>query len=105
MKLSMLLHCTGCTKTRYDALRRREQLPFVSDGDGEPSKLAAELSKRQVYSLEDAFLLKMMLDVIDAGGVSVREAHYLLDAINPCNFERTLSTRHLMSRCSSPQAL
>lgn len=63
MLQSALLYCVDIKKPHFKALRARDQLPF----NLEPSK-----GTWQEFSLEDAFRLRLMLDLIggDGGGQS-----------------------------------
>lgn len=58
MKLTAMLHCTNLDRHRFNTLRRREQLPFLSAGVDET------VSKTARYTLDDAFRLALFLDLV-----------------------------------------
>ena len=61
MKRAALLHCANMELHRYKTLRHREQLPLtrgsVDDAD----------SRQANYTLEDAFTLRLLMDLIGQG--------------------------------------
>jgi len=80
MKRRAILFVTDCEEKRFDTLLFRRQLPFV------PAPLPMDLDltdplgdrakRRADYSIADAFLLRLMLDFMDQGGVDVESARY-----------------------------
>jgi len=61
MKLAALLSCTQMDRDRFNTLRRREQLPLVTGSADEAD------SRQSNYSLEDAFALRLFMDLIGQG--------------------------------------
>ncbi|MEM6677324.1 MAG: hypothetical protein AAF675_05580 [Pseudomonadota bacterium] len=76
MRRAGLLHITDCPLERFNSLRRRGQLPFFDDSKGE--ERSDQLSKWQDFSLEDAFNLRLLMDLMDAEGVAHSEADYVV---------------------------
>ena len=72
MKRSAMLYCADCTAPRYKVLKQREQLPFVPSDDDLDGKWAN-------FNLDDAFRLRLMLDLI--GGESKDETQ--LNGLGP----------------------
>jgi hypothetical protein len=61
MRLSGLLSLAGADKARFDALRRRDQLPFYGGPEGENARAHWRFSAGQ------AFALRLLLDLIGEG--------------------------------------
>ncbi|MFI0394932.1 hypothetical protein [Paracoccus jiaweipingae] len=59
MKRAALLNCTGLGAERFKLLQRDDLLPFFASGDD-------RVSRWQDYTLDDAFRLRLMMDLIDA---------------------------------------
>ncbi|GGF77008.1 hypothetical protein SAMN05216376_11235 [Mameliella alba] len=61
MKLAALLYCTDLDRHRFNTLRRREQLPIIKGSADDAD------SRQSNYSLDDAFRLRLFLDLIGQG--------------------------------------
>lgn len=72
MKRAAFLLCAGVDAPRYKLLKQRNQLPFVPEGDDVPGS-------HTDYSLDDAFRLRLMLDLI--GGESTDDTQ--LNGLGP----------------------
>ncbi len=72
MKRAAMLYCADCLAPRYKVLNQREQLPFASGYDGFDGKWAD-------FTLDDAFRLRLMLDLV--GGESSDETQ--LNGLGP----------------------
>lgn len=70
MKRAALLALTGIDAERFSTLRRRDQLPFTAAAESERGW--------QDFSLQDAFLLQLMLDLMDGFGIGPSEAKSIL---------------------------
>ncbi len=75
MKRQALLMVTGCDLKRFEGYHFRKQLPFTPapspiDGRTDPA------NRRADYSMQDALSLRLMLDLVEAGGISIDAAKY-----------------------------
>lgn len=77
MKRKDLLAVSACTNKRFDNLALRKQLPFIPvpvpglvDPQSERGRKMAD------YSLEDAFRLRLMLDLVENQGLNLDAAQY-----------------------------
>jgi hypothetical protein len=80
MKRRALAYVTDCEDRRFDTYLNRGQLPFrpaplpldvdIEDPTGPRARRWAD------YSVRDAFLLRLMLDFVDVGGVDVESGLY-----------------------------
>jgi hypothetical protein len=61
MRLAGLLSLAGCDKPRFDALRRRDQLPFYGGPAGENAR------GNWRFTVGQAFALRLLLDLIGEG--------------------------------------
>lgn len=59
MKRAALLHCAGWTAQRFKLLQRHDQLPFHQVDEPDASRWSE-------FSIEDAFRLRLMHELIDA---------------------------------------
>lgn len=70
MKRAMLLSIVGMDVTRFNLLRQRKQLPFTGKAESEGGW--------QDFSLQDAFKLRMMKNLMDGFGLGPQEAKSIL---------------------------
>lgn len=78
MKRRAVLYVTDCEEKRFDMYLFRQQLPFTPAPLPSHVDEASERGKRRAdYSLMDAFLLRLMMDIIDHGGLDVEAATYV----------------------------
>lgn len=68
MRPGNFLNCVDTPKERFNALRRHDNLPFTVDDQG---------GKWQEFSLDDAFSLRVMLDLMGGDGIAQNEADQL----------------------------
>lgn len=78
MKRKMLLDLSMCSTKRFDNLSSRGQLPYIQ------KRLAGGIShdsekgqKMAEYTLQEAFQLRVMLNLIDNQGLSIETARYI----------------------------
>lgn len=68
MKRAAMLFCADADAPRYKVLKQRDQLPFpVDEQDG----------KWQDFTLDDAFRLRLMLDLVGGDGIAKTEEDQL----------------------------
>lgn len=81
MRRNKLLEISDCEAERFNSLRRRDQLPF--------QRMVAPIedaSKWGEFTLHEAFALRLMLDLMDEGGVGIDPARaIIMTAVNPTN--------------------
>lgn len=70
MKRAALLSLVDLEATRFNLLRQRDQLPFIGASENERGW--------QEFSLQDAFKLRMMLDLMEGTGLGPAEAKSVL---------------------------
>lgn len=87
MRRKGLLAVTGCNDSRFNSLSAREELPFVSAGTW------------REYSLENAFELRLMLNLVDGAGASLDMARYIVG-----NSVRDLQLRDFPHPLNFPQS-
>lgn len=68
MRRAGLLYCVGIDKTRFYALGRHDNLPFYLEG--------AAMQKWQEFSLDDAFRLRLLIDMAGGEGEDLKHAGY-----------------------------
>ncbi|WP_420345000.1 hypothetical protein [Paenirhodobacter sp.] len=76
MKRRAILYVADCEEKRFDGYYFRKQLPFVPDLPLDSEADDARARRRAEYSLSDAFLLRLMMDFVDDGGVEIDAAKY-----------------------------
>lgn len=69
MRRAGLLYCADCAAPRFKILAHRDQLPFSADTGQDD--LSENLRKHANYSLDDAFRLRLMLDLVGGEGNEV----------------------------------
>lgn len=70
MRRATLTNLVEMDAERFNVLRRRDQLPFVGAAESERGW--------QEFSLQDAFKLRMMLDLMEGSGLGPAEAKSVL---------------------------
>ncbi|MDF3606212.1 hypothetical protein PE067_08750 [Paracoccus sp. DMF-8] len=76
MKRRAILYSADCEEKRFDGYYFRNQLPFVPELPLSGEKDDAHTRRRAEYSLQDAFLLRLMMEFVDHGGVAIDAAQY-----------------------------
>lgn len=94
MRRNKLLEIADCEAERFNSMRRRDQLPFLRmvapTEDG---------TKWGEFTLHEAFVLRLMLDLIDEGGVGIDPARaIIMTAVNPTN----MPTHPLQAAADAP---
>lgn len=76
MKRRAVLYVADCEEKRFDGYYFRKQLPFVPALPLDSEEDDARARRRAEYSLLDAFLLRLMMEFVDHGGVEIEAAKY-----------------------------
>lgn len=93
MKRAAMLYCADIDAPRFKVLKQRDQLPFIDD----PEELEGSTGWGE-YSLDDAFRLRLMLDLV--GGEGKELVH---GGLPPSYAEKVVSNAMMVGREEFPK--